>query len=150
MSKQEKKTQQEEKEQKEQKEQVKDQKANQEDEKQGKEEEKKDKQEEKFPEVKPGRVVRIYEKVKEIDLKGNPKERIQVFEGMVLARKGGSQPGATITVRKIAANGVGVEKIYPIHSPVISKIEVVRKYKVRRAKLYYLRDYKKKLKEIKA
>jgi large subunit ribosomal protein L19 len=103
----------------------------------------------KVQEIKPGMEIRVHQKIKELDAKGNPKERIQVFEGIVIARRGGNQPGATFTVRKIGADGVGIEKIYPIHSPTIVKIEVVRKYKTRKAKLYYLRNYKKKLKEIK-
>ena len=100
-----------------------------------------------IPEVKPGMLVRIYEKIKELDVKGNPKEKIQVFEGIVLGRHGGHRPGATITVRKIATDNIGVEKIYPVYSPGILKIDIVKEYKVKRAKLYYLRDYKKKLKE---
>lgn len=102
-----------------------------------------------IPDIHPGMLVRVHQKIKELDTKGNPKERIQVFEGIVIARHGGNQPGATFTVRKIGADNIGVEKIYPLHSPTIVKIEVVKKYKVRRAKLYYLREYKKKLKEIK-
>ena len=80
-----------------------------------------------------GDTVKVYGKIKE----GN-RERIQVFEGTVLKRQGGSNR-ATFTVRKIS-NGVGVEKTWPLHSPNVEKIEVVRKGKVRRAKLNYLRD----------
>ena len=80
-----------------------------------------------------GDTVKVHAKVKE----GN-RERIQVFEGIVIKRQGGSNR-ETFTVRK-NSNGVGVEKTWPLHSPVIDKIEVVRKGKVRRAKLYYLRD----------
>ena len=80
--------------------------------------------------------------------KGELKERTQIFEGIVLALKHKNEKGATITVRKVS-NGVGVEKIFPIKSPVIEKIDVLKQAKVRRAKLYYLRDYKKKLKEVK-
>lgn len=97
-------------------------------------------------EIKPGATVKVHQKIKEKTAKGEDKERIQVFEGMVLARKHGSQKGATITVRKIS-EGIGVEKIFPLHSPNITKIEVVKQAIVRRAKLYYLRTYKKKLKE---
>ncbi len=103
----------------------------------------------KTQEIKPGMFVRVYQKIKELDAKGNPKERISVFEGMVIARRGGNTPGATFTVRKIGADGIGIEKIYPIHLPTITKIQLLKKFKVRRAKLYYLRRQKKKLKEIK-
>ncbi len=100
--------------------------------------------------IRPGMVVRVHQKIKELDAKGKPKERVQIFEGIVIARRGGNTPGATFTVRKIATGGVGVEKIFPLHLPSILKIEIVKKHKVRRAKLYYLRGkYKKKLKEIK-
>lgn len=84
--------------------------------------------------IKPGYTVRVFSKIEE---KG--KTRLQAFEGMVLARKHGAEPGATFTVRKVAS-GVGVERIFPLYSPLIDKIEVVRKNKVRRAKLYYVRD----------
>lgn len=66
-------------------------------------------------------------------------ERIQVFEGVVISRNHGSEPGATFIVRKIAAGGVSVEKIYPLYSPTIKKIEIVSRPKVRKAKLYFLR-----------
>ena len=85
------------------------------------------------PEFRVGDTVRVSAKIKE----GN-RERIQVFEGTVL-KKQGTGVRATFTVRKIS-NGVGVEKTWPVHSPIVEKIEVVRKGKVRRAKLYYLRD----------
>lgn len=99
--------------------------------------------------LKPGATVKVYEKIKEkSEKKGGERERIQIFEGIVLAAKHGNEPGATITVRKVS-NGVGVEKIIPIHSPVIEKIEVLKQAKIRQAKLFYLRDYKKKLKEVK-
>lgn len=99
--------------------------------------------------IKPGVTVKIFEKVKEKSgKKGEMKERLQIFEGIVLARNHGSEKGATITVRKVS-DGVGVEKIFPIHSPVIEKIEIVKQAKIHKAKLYYLRDYKKKLKEVK-
>ncbi|MCD8148915.1 MAG: 50S ribosomal protein L19 [Clostridiales bacterium] len=79
-----------------------------------------------------GDTVRVHAKIKE----GN-RERIQVFEGTVLKRQGGSNR-ETFTVRKLS-NGIGVEKTWPLHSPVVEKIEVVRRGKVRRAKLNYLR-----------
>ncbi len=96
--------------------------------------------------LKPGMIVKVHQKVRELNAKGEEKERIQIFEGMILAVKHGQEAGATITVRKIS-DGVGVEKIFPIHSPVVVKIELVREMKVRQAKAYYLRSYKKKLKE---
>ena len=80
-----------------------------------------------------GDTVKVYGKIKE----GN-RERIQIFEGIVLKRQGGSNR-ETFTVRKMS-NGVGVEKTWPLHSPNVEKIEVVRRGKVRRAKLNYLRD----------
>ncbi len=98
-------------------------------------------------EVKPGMVVRVHQKIKEINPKGEEKERIQVFEGTVIARKHGKEPGASITVRKIS-EGVGVEKIFPLHSPLIEKIELVDQKAIRRAKLYYTRDHKKRLKSV--
>ena len=85
-----------------------------------------------FPEFRPGDTVRVHVRVVEGD-----KERIQVFQGVVIARRGGGTR-ETFTVRKISG-GIGVERILPLHSPSIDKIEVVRHGKVRRAKLYYLR-----------
>jgi len=99
-----------------------------------------------IPEIKPGMTVRVHQRIMEKTAKGQDKERIQIFEGMVIARRHGAEVGNTMTVRKIAS-GVGVERIFPVNSPMISKIEVVRFAKVRRAKLLYLRSYKKKLKE---
>ncbi|MCM1387275.1 MAG: 50S ribosomal protein L19 [Bacillus sp. (in: Bacteria)] len=87
---------------------------------------------EQIPEFHVGDTVKVYGKIKE----GN-RERIQIFEGTVLKRQGGGNR-ETFTVRKLS-NGVGVEKTWPLHSPNVEKIEVVRKGKVRRAKLYYLR-----------
>ncbi len=97
---------------------------------------------------KPGMLVKVHQKIKEVNAKGEDKDRIQVFEGTILAAKHGQEAGATITVRKIS-NGVGVEKVFPIHSPLIDKIEVVKEYTVRRAKLNYLRDpkFKRKMEE---
>ena len=85
------------------------------------------------PAFETGDTVRVYGKIKE----GN-RERVQVFEGVVLKKQGGSNR-ATFTVRK-SSNGVGVEKTWPLHSPNVEKVEVIRKGKVRRAKLNYLRD----------
>lgn len=99
-----------------------------------------------LPEIKPGMTVRVHQKIKELTAKGEEKEKIQIFEGIVIAKKGEKKPSATITVRKISS-GVGVEKIFPIYSPVVVKIEPVKKAEVRRAKLHYLRTYGKRLKE---
>ena len=91
-----------------------------------------------------GDTVKVYGKIKE----GN-RERIQIFEGTVIKKQGGSNR-ATFTVRK-SSNGIGVEKTWPLHSPNVEKVEVVRQGKVRRAKLFYLRDRvgkKAKVKEI--
>ena len=85
------------------------------------------------PELNIGSTVRVHVKIRE-----GERERIQVFEGTVLKKQGGSNR-ATFTVRKLS-NGVGVEKTWPLHSPNVEKVEIVRKGKVRRAKLYYLRD----------
>ena len=89
----------------------------------------------KRPAIKPGDTVRVHVKVREGD-----KERIQVFEGLVIGmHRGGAR--ATFTVRKVSF-GQGVERIFPLHSPVIDKIDVLRTARVRRAKLYFLRDLK--------
>jgi large subunit ribosomal protein L19 len=98
-----------------------------------------------IPAFRPGDTVRVHVKVTE----GN-RSRVQVFEGVVIARRG-SGIRETFTVRKISFNAVGVERTFPIHAPVIDRIEVVRRGKVRRAKLYYLRDRvgkKAKIKEL--
>jgi len=88
---------------------------------------------EELPEVKVGDTVRVHVRIKE-----GSRERIQVFEGTVIARKGGGI-AETITVRRISY-GVGCEKVFPVYSPSIDHMQVVRSGKVRRAKLYYLRD----------
>jgi len=103
----------------------------------------------KNPELQSGYTVKIHQKIKE-----GSKERVQVFEGLIIAKKHGNGINATITVRKVSG-GIGVERVFPIHSPLIDKIEIVKKSKTRRAKLYYIRDLtakqirsKKKLKQI--
>lgn len=109
---------------------------------------------EKLPELKPGMTVRVYQKIREVvigddkDKSGEKKtkERTQIFEGIILAVNKGKKPGPTILVRKIS-EGIGVEKIFPLNSPTIIKIKPLKQAKVRRAKLYYLRDYPKRLKE---
>ena len=86
-----------------------------------------------LPQFGPGDTVRVHVKIKEGD-----KERVQVFQGDVISRKGGGT-GETFTVRKIS-NGIGVERIFPLHSPNIARVERIRIGNVRRSKLYYLRD----------
>ncbi|TDI96359.1 MAG: 50S ribosomal protein L19 [Deltaproteobacteria bacterium] len=93
-------------------------------------------------EFRAGDTVAVHYKIKEGD-----RERIQIFEGVVIAKKGGGV-GETFTVRKISY-GIGVERIFPLHSPLIEKIEVKRLGKVRRAKLYYLRGLSRKAARIK-
>jgi len=89
-----------------------------------------------LPEIRPGDLVKVHQKIKTKD-----KEKKQIFEGIVIARKHGKGINATITVRK-EVKGVAVEKIFPLHSPTIEKIEILQRHKVRRAKLYYLRKAK--------
>ena len=84
--------------------------------------------------LRSGDTVRVWQKIQE---KG--KTRLQAFEGLVLARKHGAEAGATFTVRRVAS-GVGVEKVFPLYSPMIDKIEVVKRSLVRRSKLYHIRD----------
>jgi len=84
-------------------------------------------------EIRPGYTIQVHQKIKEKD-----KQRIQIFEGLVIACKHGKGINATITVRR-TSQGIGVERIFPIHAPFIEKIEVIKKHKVRRAKLYYIR-----------
>ena len=104
-----------------------------------------------LPEIRPGDTIRIYQKVMEALNKDKSsakqkdkampigrQERLQFFEGVVIAKKHGKGISATITVRNVVS-GIGVEKIFPLHSPNIKKIEILRRAKTRRAKLYYLR-----------
>ena len=84
--------------------------------------------------VRPGDTVRVWQKIEE---KG--KTRLQAFEGLILARKHGTEAGATFTVRRVSF-GVGVEKIFPLYSPMIDKVELIKRARVRRAKLYFIRD----------
>ena len=87
-----------------------------------------------IPEFQPGDTVRVHVRIKESETK----ERLQAFEGVVIARKGGGIR-ETFTVRKTSF-GVGVERVFPLHGPIVGKIELVRRGRVRRAKLYYLRN----------
>ena len=89
------------------------------------------------PDIRPGDVVRIHLKLPEKTKKGG--EKTQVFEGLVIARKHGKSINSTFTVRKIS-DGVGVERIFPIFCPSITKIEIIKRSKIRRAKLYYMRE----------
>ena len=86
-----------------------------------------------MPDIRPGQTVKVYQRIKE-----GAKERIQPFEGLVLATKHGRGLDGTFTVRKIA-EGIGVERVYPLHSPTIEKVEILKDSKVRKAKLYYMR-----------
>lgn len=87
-----------------------------------------------FPEMDPGDTVRIHQRIVE-----GRNERIQVFQGVVVSIRGGKSAGATYTVRRTAAHGVGVERTFPLYSKKVEKVEVLRKAKVRRAHLYFLR-----------
>lgn len=95
-----------------------------------------------IPDFRPGDNVKVHVRIKEGD-----RERIQVFEGLVISRRGGGI-SETYTVRKISS-GLGVERTFPIHSPMVAKIEVVRRGKVRRAKLHYIRSLSAKAARIK-
>ena len=100
-----------------------------------------------LPALKPGMTVKVHQLISESGPKGE-KQRIQIYEGIILAHRHGLEPGATITVRKIS-DGIGVEKIFPINSPTVIKIEPIKQAQVRRAKLHYLKGYTKRLKETK-
>ena len=95
-----------------------------------------------IPDFRPGDTIRVHAKIKEGD-----KERIQVFQGAVIRKRKGTM-GATFTVRKISY-GIGVERIFPTHSPAIDRIEIVSRGKVRRSRLYYMRKLKGKAARIK-
>ncbi|MCT6892729.1 MAG: 50S ribosomal protein L19 [Lactobacillaceae bacterium] len=96
-----------------------------------------------IPKFKAGDTIRVHAKIVE-----GKRERIQIFEGVVIKRKGGNSISATYTVRKISS-GIGVERTFPLHSPRVAKIEVVKIGKVRRAKLYYFRKLRGKAARIK-
>lgn len=91
-----------------------------------------------------GDTVKVHQRIKEGD-----KERIQVFEGLVIAKKHGTQPNATFTVRKVSY-GIGVERVFPLHSPLIANVEAIRSAKVRRSKIYFIRTAKGKRAKLKA
>lgn len=87
-----------------------------------------------LPEIRPGDTVKVVQKIKE-----GEKERLTAFEGLVIAKKHGAGISGTFTVRKVV-DGIGVERVFPLHSPMIDRIEILRRSKVRRAKLYYIRE----------
>jgi large subunit ribosomal protein L19 len=95
-----------------------------------------------MPDFKPGDTVKVHARIREGD-----KERVQVFQGVVIRKRGGTT-GATFTVRKVSY-GVGVERVFPMHSPIIDRVEILTRGKVRRAKLYYLRNLRGKAAKIK-
>src|SRR6185295_19710007 len=94
-----------------------------------------------IPVLKAGYIVRIHQKITDVSPDGKEKERVQIFEGQVIGTKGGKSINGTVTVRKISS-GVGVERIFPIHSPNIEKIEIVKATPARKAKIYYIREGK--------
>ena len=96
------------------------------------------------PELRIGDTLKVHVKIKE-----GEKERIQLFEGTLIARNNRGGMGETITVRKISFGGMGVERIFPIHAPVIDHIDIVRTGKVRRSKLYYIRELRGKAARLK-
>jgi len=104
-----------------------------------------------LPDIRPGDTVRVYQRIpvsSKTTVEKKEKEKIQAFEGLVIARKHAKEIGSTITVRRIIS-GIGIEKIFPLHSPLLEKIEILKRGKVRRAKLYYLRKIKGKKAKIK-
>lgn len=99
-----------------------------------------------MPEIKTGMVVRVHEKIEDTNAKGEKRQRVQIFEGLVLSVSGAGA-SRNFCVRK-DTNGFGVEKIYPIASPNIAKVEIVKIYRVRRANLSFIKDFGRKLKEV--
>ena len=87
-----------------------------------------------FPDIRAGDTIRVHQRITE-----GRNERIQVFQGVVIAMKGGKSAGAVYTVRRVAAHGIGVERSFPLYSKNVEKVEVLRNARVRRAQLYYLR-----------
>ncbi len=94
---------------------------------------------ENLPDIRSGDSVKVHYKIKESGEGDKEKFRIQIFEGIVLRRRRGTT-GSSVTVRKISAGGIGVERVFPMHSPFIEKIEILSRGVVRRSRLYYLRD----------
>lgn len=85
--------------------------------------------------LRPGDTIRVWQKIEE----SKGKFRLQAFEGLLIARKHGTEAGATFTVRRVSG-GVGVEKVFPLYTPMIDKVEVIKRARVRRAKLYFIRE----------
>lgn len=99
-----------------------------------------------FSEVVTGQVLRVHEKIVDVGAKGEKRERVQIFEGLVLNVRGAGE-SKTFTIRK-ESDGYGVEKIFPLNTPNIVKIELVKTYKVRKARLTFIKNFARKLKEL--
>ncbi len=99
-----------------------------------------------IPEIKPGMVVRVHEKIEDTNAKGEKRNRVQIFEGLVMGIRGAGA-SRNFRVRKVT-DGFGVEKIYPISSPNVTKVEVLKQMRVRRAKLSFVKDFGRRLKEV--
>jgi large subunit ribosomal protein L19 len=95
--------------------------------------------------ISSGQVLRVHEKIQDVNAKGEPRERVQVFEGLILSVRG-KGVSKSFTIRK-ETNGFGVEKIFPVSSPNIVKLELVKAYKIRRAKLSFMKDFGRRLRE---
>lgn len=107
----------------------------------------KDKKKIKNTDIKVGMYLRIYQRISELNAKGEEKSRLQMFEGLVIAKKHGNEPGSTFMVRKVTKTGHTVERIYPTYLPTLEKIEVMKIARNRKSKMYFLRTRKaKKLK----
>ena len=99
-----------------------------------------------MPKVETGMVIRIHEKIQDVNAKGEPRERIQIFEGLVMGTRGAGISKSFVVRKK--SGTFGVEKIFPTASPSITKIEVVKRYKVRKSKLNFIKNFTRSLKEL--